>query len=218
MWIAVEIPAVMPSMAKSVGGDYAIYMEAAHRWLSGGAFYQSWQLAGPYTLEPPAVLYPPYAVPFFAAFSLLPWPAWYLPPLLISAWAVWRLRPGPWTRVMLLALLTEGFGWLLVVEGNPAIWVTAFLFLVAAGYGTGSWALLKPSLFPLALFGIWQRRWWRGLLVPIILGLLTMPMWPDYVTVLSNARGPQASLFYSQHDLTLVLLPLVAWFGLSRRP
>lgn len=220
VWIALEMTAWVPAIQKSIGGDYAIYMDAARRWLAGEGFYWPWQLAGPYELgphEPPPVLYPPYAIPFLAVFSVLPWPAWYVPPITVTAWAIVRLRPGPWTRVILLALASEGFGWLLVVEGNPAIWVTAFLSLAALGYGTGSWAILKPSLFPLAAFMMWRRGWWLGLAAVTVLVALTAPLWPDYLTALGNARGPQATLLYSQHDLTLVLLPLVAWAGRQLR-
>lgn len=196
-------------------GDYRLYMDAARRWLAGGSFYLAAQTSGPYSIDG-AILYPPYILPFLAPFTVLPRLAWELPPLLITAYAIARLRPVLWARVGMLALLSNPFGWLLVVQGNPAIWTTAFLALATVGLPTGALVLFKPSLFPLALFGIRDRRWLIGVVPIVVFGLATLPMVPDYVRVLVNARGDRVSLLYSLNDLALVALPLVAWAGRTR--
>ncbi len=213
IWIILELHEATSVLCAGVGVDYRLYMESARRWLEGGAFYPQWQLAGPYVLQEPAVLYPPLAVPFLAAFALLPWPFWYMPPIVIIGYAVWRLRPGPWTRVGLLALLGWPYVWTLTLFGNPSLWVSAFLALAALGYPTAAFALLKPSLFPFAAFGMWRRNWWLGLAVGVAMSMLTWPLWSQYMAVMLNARGAQASIWYSLKDVPLLAIPLVAWAG-----
>src|SRR5256885_7115315 len=60
--------------------DYQLYMDVTRRWLAGGDFYQSWQLAGPYHVADPygSVLYPPVAIWLFGAFTVLPGVLWWI--------------------------------------------------------------------------------------------------------------------------------------------
>lgn len=213
IWIILELHSAASVLRAGLGVDYRLYMESARRWLEGGSFYPAWQLAGPYVLQEPAVLYPPLSVPFLAAFAFLPWPFWYLPPIIIIGYAVWRLRPGPWTRIGLLTLLAWPYVWTLTLFGNPSLWASAFLALAALGYPTAAFVLLKPSLFPFAAFGVWHRTWWLGLAVVVAMSMLTLPLWSQYITVMLNARGSQASIWYSLKDIPLLAIPLVAWAG-----
>jgi hypothetical protein len=54
--------------SRYVGDDYRIYMDATNRWLAGGSYFLSRQLAGPYQLEMGDVMYPPVALWLFAPF------------------------------------------------------------------------------------------------------------------------------------------------------
>jgi hypothetical protein len=72
--------------------------------------------------------------------------------------------------------------------------------------------LVKPTLAPLALIGIRRRRWWFGLGAWLLVCLAFLPMWPEYVQVLQNARDP-AGLLYSFNDLPLMAIGILAWLG-----
>ena len=98
--------------------------------------------------------------------------------------------------------------------GNPSMWIAAF---AAAGTVAG-WpyvlVLLKPSLAPLALPGIRRRSWWIAGLALAAISLPFGSMWLDYVTAIRNA---DEGVLYSLRDVPIVLIPIVAWWGGSRR-
>ena len=81
-------------------------------------------------------------------------------------------------------------------------------------YWPSVFVLLKPSLFPFALFGANRRRWWLALAVFVAMCLPFGPMWADWVTTLVNSTG--GGLLYSTLEVPMLLVPLVAWFGRSR--
>jgi hypothetical protein len=60
-----EIIAELVLGSERVAIDYRTYIPAAQSWLDGDGFYRSWQLAGPYELVNPAVMYPPTALVLF---------------------------------------------------------------------------------------------------------------------------------------------------------
>ena len=41
---------------------------------------------------------------------------------------------------------------------------------------------------PFVVFGIDRRSWWRGLAVRIA-SLAMLPMWPNWITAITNIRG-----------------------------
>ena len=85
-------------------------------------------------------------------------------------------------------------------------WVSAFI-------------LFKPSVFPFALVGIRDRRWW---IVTAAFALSTAALWPmmeQWVTVVLNARGENSGLLYSLTPTALAgpLIPVIAWIGRGDR-
>jgi hypothetical protein len=194
----------------ALGIDYGIYMDATHRWLAGGGWYLPAQLSGPYTVAIPDVLYPPTLLWLLVPFSFLPPLAWYTVPVGLAAFALRRLRPGFWALVGIVGLLAWPYTWLEVMKGNPVIWVVALTLLgIAYGWG-GAFVLLKPSLFPFALLGIRDRRWWLAVGLLALLSVPLLPLMLEYPAVILNGG---ADPLYSVLDLPLLLIPLVAWLG-----
>jgi hypothetical protein len=75
----------------AIGIDYTTATDAARRWLDGSSPYLARQLAGPYQLlgansnDSGDMLYPPVALPLFAAFAALPALLWWAIPAAIGA-------------------------------------------------------------------------------------------------------------------------------------
>ena len=147
LWQAVSDPNL------NVGADYQLYMEATRRWAQGGPFYEPYQLAGPYTIRHGDVLYPPVALLLFLPFTLLPAALWWAIPIATTLAILLRLRPS----VVVWPVMAACVGWqpaqLLIINGNPVLWV-----MTAVGLGTiFRWpyvfALIKPTLFVFALVG-----------------------------------------------------------------
>jgi hypothetical protein len=201
------------------GADYQLYMAATRRWLAGGPFYEPSQVAGPYAVAYGAILYPPIALLLFAPFTLLPPWAWWVVPLGLAGYGLWRMRPAP----LVWPLLALASWWWTaaerIVSGNPDLWALAALSLGCAYDWPAVFVLLKPSLAPFALMGVWRRSWWIALAA---FGLLCLPfgaLWLDWMAVLRNAH---AGILYSLPDVPLLLVPIVAWASrpqhISRRP
>jgi hypothetical protein len=197
------------STSPLTGGDYEMYMEATRRWLAGGSFYLERQLAGPYQIVPGDVLYPPYALALFVPASLLPALLWWILPLSLIGFALYRLRPAALSWPILAALLWWPPTNIKVLTGNPVIWVVAAAFLGAVWAWPSVGVLLKPSLFPFAVVGIRQRSWWVALGGLLVIASLFLPMWPDYITVLRNGSNA-AGIAYSVAEVPTMLLPVVA--------
>lgn len=206
LWQAVSDPGL------NVGADYQLYMEATRRWAQGGPFYELYQLAGPYTIRHGDVLYPPVALVLFLPFTLLPAALWWAIPIATTLAVLVRLRPS----VVVWPVMAACIGWqpaqLLIINGNPILWVMA-----AVGLGTiFRWpyvlVLIKPTLFVFSLLGARDPGWWVALAVFLGLCALFLPMWLDWLVVIQNARGG-TGLFYSWQEATLPLLPVVAWLG-----
>jgi hypothetical protein len=210
--------ALQQPLDQPFGKDVTLYREAAARWLAGGSFYDPRQLAGPYEVAHGDILYPPVALWLFAPTAILPeLPAltlWWGIPGLITIWAVARARP----RAMVWPLIALCLVWpttpLKVWTGNPVIWSVAAMSVATVWRGGAPFALLKPSLFPFALFGIRQRAWWIGLAVLVVLSVPFGSMWLDWVTAVANSRG--GGLLYSALEAPMLAIPLVAWAGRRR--
>lgn len=202
-------------LEQPVGVDFQLYRDAATRWLAGGGFYQAYQLAGPYDISAGDILYPPVGLWLFVPFAALPSaiaaPLWWAVPIGITAWAVLRLRPRPLVWPLIALCLAWPTTPLKVWTGNPVIWAVAAVALGTIYRWPSVFALLKPSLFPFALFGANRRSWWVALAV---LGVLSLPfgaMWADWVTSVVDSRG--GGILYSTLEIPMLLLPLVAWIG-----
>jgi hypothetical protein len=207
------------TLSLAAGHDFGVYSDAARRWMSGGGFYERYQLAGPYPVVDREVLYPPILLPLLVPFVWLPAMLWWIIPLGILTAIVVSWRPGPWAVVSILLCLTiptvydSSWSQIIVVAGNPVIWVAAFVALATRWPFFGPFALLKPTpvLMPFALVRVRRRAWWVGLAVLCAISLAFLPMWFDYVAVLRNARG--VSLTYAVSNVPLLAIPVLAWVG-----
>lgn len=205
------------------GFDLETYLGATRRFLGGGGFYPDYQLAGPYTIGTREILYPPIALVLLIPFTVLPALLWWVIPLGITGWVIAWHHPSRWGVALMLALLVPpapldfhfSDALKLIVTGNPGMWAMAAIAAGTRWAWPGALVLFKPSLLPFAAIGIRTRAWWSTLGVMVGVSVVLLPLMGQYVTVLMNARGPRAGLFYSITDLPLMLIPVVAW--LTRR-
>ena len=206
-------------LEQPVGVDFTLYRDATARWLSGGSFYEPYQLAGPYSIRAGDVLYPPVALWLFVPFTLVPVTAlatllWAAIPVAIAGWAIWRLRPRPATWPIIAFCVVWPTTLLKLWTGNPVIWSVAALSLGVVHCWPSVFVLLKPSLFPFALFGADRRRWWLALAGFVALCLPFGAMWTDWLNSVTNSTG--GGLLYSVLEVPMLFLPLVAWAGRTR--
>ncbi|MHB8398421.1 MAG: hypothetical protein ACYDCI_05730 [Candidatus Limnocylindrales bacterium] len=220
--LAIEVGRLLPWLSVSLGHDYRIYIAAAASWASGGPFYHPYQLAGAYPIVNGEVLYPPTILPLLLPFIVLPAVLWWVLPLGLLAWSVAAWRPAPWAwaaMAWLLLLPSNALGYGqsldLIVNGNPGIWVAAFVVAgLRWGWG-GPLVLLKPTMVPFALAGVRSRSWWIALAALIGLSLLMLPLWRDYAVALLNVRGGRDP-WYTVDNVPLLLIPVVAWLARDR--
>lgn len=202
--------------------DYRLYMDATSHWLSTGTFYAPWQTSGTYNLldaqgdATGAILYPPFSLYLFAPFTVLPAFLWWLLPLGATAAVLWRLRPSPLAWPVMALCLWYPTSGLKILTGNPTIWVLAATALGTLYAWPSVGVLIKPSLFPFALIGIKNRRWWLALAV---LGVMSLPfglLWHQWIVALLNAKG--GGVLYSVQEIPLLCLPLAARIGRTSGP
>ena len=200
--------ALKPNFNGYGGIDYTLYMDATRRWLGGGPFYQPYQLSAPYPIQMGDVLYPPNGLLLFVPFTLLPALVWWVIPLGITAWAVWRMRPSPiaWPFIA-LCLFWPAFV-ARMVAGNPVMWVMAAVALGCLYKWPSIFVLLKPTLLPFALIGIRSRSWWIALAGWALVSLPFGLMWLDWIRAVTNSTG--GGLLYSMQDIPILLLPVIA--------
>jgi hypothetical protein len=191
------------------GIDYSLYMEATRRWLTGGPFFEPYQLAGPYTISHGDVLYAPNALLLFVPFTLLPAFLWWAIPIAVTVWAIARMQPSvlAWPFISLCLAWPPTLA--RTVAGNPVMWVVAALALGCLYRWPAIGVLLKPSLFPFAFIGARDRRWWIALGVAILASLPFGAMWLDWFRAVMNGQG--GGILYSFQDVPILLLPIVAW-------
>jgi len=212
-------------LEQPLGVDYDLYRDVTTRWLSGGSFYEPYQLAGPYDIRAGDVLYPPVALwllaPFALAGGVAPWSllaalAWWLIPLGAVATAVAALRPRPLVWPVIALCLANPTTLLKIWTGNPVIWSMAAMALAVVGSSrfAAPFVLLKPSLAPFALFGIRRRSWWLGAAVLLALSVPFGSLWADWVASVVNSRG--GGPLYSSLEAPMLCLPLAAWVGRRR--
>jgi len=219
LWVYEWIQIVLhwDNMSWFLAVDYQLYMDATRRWLEGGSFYLPHQLAGSYVLTLGDILYPPYSLLLFVPFTVLPAVLWWAIPVAITVAIVIRHRPAPLAWPILAACLWWPETNIKLLTGNPVLWAMAALAAGTVLAWPSVGVLLKLSLFPFALVGVWRRSWWIALAGLGALSLLFLPLWPDYVSVLTNSTNP-SGLAYSIKEVPLMLIPLFAWIGgVSRR-
>ena len=200
--------------SQRVAIDYRTYIPAAQSWLDGTGFYHAWQLAGPYQLVNPAVMYPPTALVLFVPAVFLPPLGWWLVPAALTVIGLWGARPPAWRWPFIaMCLLYPNTLWL-VLSGNPDIWGVALVALATRWPASSAWIVLKPTLAPLGVLGMRTRRWWLVVAALALVSAALAPMWRDYVVVLMNARGDRATLLWVVYEIPLLAIPLlIGWRG-----
>jgi hypothetical protein len=195
--------------AGDLGIDYGFYRSVGQRFLETGTWYLPHQLAGPYDVALMVDnLYPPSAIALFVPAAILPGVLWLAVAIAVTGYAIHRFRPGPLAIAGMLLLLCWPRAHAAFLFGNTDMWGMA---AVAAGLVWGWPAvllLLKPTFAPLALLGVRHRSWWLALAGMAVFGLLTFPLWLDYLAAMTNVR---ASGDYSLGSLPLLMVPVVAW-------
>jgi hypothetical protein len=207
--------AIPDPLEQAVGIDFGLYRDVAARWLAGGPFYEPHQLAGPYLVAHGDILYPPVGLWLFVPFTVLPAFLWWAIPAALTVWAIARVRPRPAAWPLMALCLAWPTTPLKIWTGNPVIWAMAAMSVAIVYRWAAPFALLKPSLFPFAPFGIRERAWWIGLGVFLALCLPFGGLWVDWVASVVNSRG--SGPLYSVLEAPMLLLPLVAWAGRTRQ-
>jgi hypothetical protein len=221
IWILMIAAMLTTGWAGQVAGvDYRAITGAASRWVTTGNFYQPWQLAGPYAIQyghSIDVLYPPVVLWLVVPFLFLPAFLWWAIPAAATAWGLLRLRPGPWTRMVLFVLALWPWSIGVWLWGNPSMWVLAAESLGLAYGWPAVLVLVKPTLAPFALIGVRNRSWWIALGVFILLCLPFGALWADWIraAVVNPTNG---GLGYSVPNLPYMVMPLVAWAARMKHP
>jgi hypothetical protein len=205
--------------AGMLGDDFDLYIDATRRWLGGGSFYHAWQLAGPYDVAWGQILYPPHALALFVPFVVLGGPLFVLVPALVTLAMIWWHRPRPWAwGAIFLVLIAFPLTLLPWVSGTPTIWMIAIVALSTRWAWMSALIWLKPSIFPFALVGMRDPRWWALSGAVAISAWLMWPLTLDWITVVWNARGQNSGIFYSLSLGAVAgpLIPIIAAMGSGR--
>ncbi len=213
-------------LEQRLGVDFAVYRDVTARWLAGGPYFEPYQVAGPYEIRAGDVLYPPVALWLFAPFAAVGASgpaaaiaaiAFWLIPLGITAGAVLALRPRPIVWPLIALCLANPTTLLKIWTGNPVMWSMAAMALAVVGSSrfAAPFVLVKPSLAPFALFGTRRRSWWLGVATVLALSVPFGSLWADWLASVLNSRG--GGLLYSALEIPMLLLPLAAWLGRTRR-
>lgn len=203
-----------PNLGGHLDVDRSLYMSATARWLAGGPFYLPYQLAGPYPVLAGDILYPPVVLWLFVPLRVLPAVLWWAIPFGLTAWVVWRLRPSHVVWPLLALCVAWPTTVVKVGTGNPVIWAMAAMALGVVTAGPAVFALIKPSLFPFALWGANRRQWWAALVAFVAISLPFGTLWTDWLAAIGNSRG--GGLLYSILEAPMIALPVIAWLGRRR--
>ncbi len=217
--IVIDLALLAPSLAVVQalvqGGDLILLQSVTLQWQSGGDFYPAYQLVGPYQDNGLMILYPPTALVLFLPFTVLPAVLWWLGPLAIIAGTIRYWRPRP-TALVAIVICAASYPMIVVVnQGNPTMWIEAFVALGTRWPAFAALVFLKPSMFPFALLGIRHRNWWVVTALLAALSLVMLPMTIDWLTSMLNMRGGRSGLLYSLPDAVVLAIPLIAWVGRS---
>ena len=134
-------------------------------------------------------------------------------PAAAVGWCLFQLRPSRlawlWVRVCLAWPTTP----LKILTGNPVIWAMAAMALGVLYAWPSVLVLIKPSLFPFALFGIREKRWWLALIAFAIACVPFGSLWIDWIHSILNSQG--GGIGYSILEAPMLALPIAAWLGSS---
>ena len=212
LFVATWAQFVLTSGTANFGVDYTLYHDAGARWLNGDGFYLPHQLAGPYQVTHGDVLYPPPFLLLLVPFQALPAVLWWVIPIGVVVWIVVTWRPGGIAWLLIAACIFYPVTGVKLIHGNPGIWIAAAIALGTRYAWPSVLVLIKPTVFPFALIGIWSRRWWLALAGMAGVSLLFLPMWRDYIVVLMNAEA-SSTLLYSLNEVPMLAIPVIAWIG-----
>jgi hypothetical protein len=193
------------------GVDYSLYIDTAARWLHGGPYFQPHQLQGPYEISAGDVLYPPIGLLLFVPFTVLPAILWWALPGAAIVWSLNRLRPARSAWLWIAACVAWPTTPLKIITGNPVIWAVGAMALGVVYAWPSVLVLIKPSLFPFALFGAWNRRWWAALVCLVVIALPFGSLWLDWVRSVLNSQG--GGVAYSILEVPMLAIPVIAWCG-----
>ena len=199
------------------GADLRGYVEASRSWLAGDGFYLPRQLHGPYPIELGDVLYPPTMLYLFIPFLVLPYQLWWVLAVGLLGFVVWSWRPALWAVALILVCLAFPDQPVLYFRGAPVIVFAALVAAALRWKWPGALILLKPSILPFALIGIRTRGWWITAGILLVLTVPLIPLIPDWLRAVVDARGP-AGWLYSVKDLPLLMVPVIAYLGRTRNP
>jgi hypothetical protein len=208
-----DLVVLLPNLDPAkIAVDYNLYLDATRRWLEGGSYYLPDQLAGPYDVLPGVILYPPVFVLVMLPFLFLPWWVYWALPIGAVVFTVNRHRPRPvvWPAIALCLWFPNTT--VILVAGNPMMLMVGALALGTIWAWPSVFVLLKPTLGPFALFGIWRRSWWVALGVLVLVSIPFAVAWLDYAAVLRNARQ-SLGLLYNLGQVPTMMLPLLVWVG-----
>ena len=210
--VLVELPILIAVIGPQLGDDFRFYREIGERWINGDPVYLPHQLAGPYevTLQIDN-LYPPFALLLFTPFVWLPSVLWWAIPLGIAGYLLLSWRPAWWALPLVALLLAWPKTVSTVLWGNIDMWLVAFLAAGLQFRWPAAFLAIKPSL---AVFGIVGVRDWRFWAVAAGLLLVSLPLLGDYITAMRNLSIP---LDYSLGSIPILLIPVIAWWGRTRR-
>src|SRR3954454_7890563 len=199
------------------GADLRGYVEASRSWLAGDGFSLPRQLHGPYPIELGDVLYPPTTLYLFIPFLVLPYQLWWVLAVGLLGFVVWSWRPALWAVASILVCLALPNQPVLYFRGAPVIMFAALVAAALRWKWPGALILLKPSILPFALIGIRTRGWWITAAILLAVTLPLIPLIPDWLRAVVDARGPEGWL-YSVKDLPLLMVPVIAYLGRTRDP
>lgn len=224
LFAALELEAVVRGQASrgQIGGDLAVHLAVARRWVETGVLYSPTQLAGPYAYvnawRPDGVvnLYPPPTVLLFVPFLLMPAILWWLIPLGIVAAGLIYWRPSWWSWPILAAALVPLPFSASLSTGNTTMWVVAALMLATRWPSAAILLALKPAVLPFAIPFVRYRSWWLAALVFGLVSLLFLPSWPLWWLAVQNLEGTPL-LLYAWPGIPLFLFPFVVKHATSIR-
>jgi hypothetical protein len=214
--IAIAIASFGHPLSGTFGWDFETYRDAAARWLAGGGFYDARELAGPWTfVTSREIVYPPTSLALFVPFVVLPAVLWWALPAIAIGWSVWYHRPGTLAWLLIVVALLDRMSLQQWWVGNPVIWCAAALAVATVRPWLSPLILVKPTWAPLALLGARDRRWWVLVVAWCASAVATLPLWPQYLTVLADFRG--VAIYWLPGNAPVIALPLLAWLGSTRR-
>ena len=202
-----------------LGLDWLGYRAGFERFLATGTPYAPFELVGPFTPMHLDFIHPPNFLVLVAPFVVLPHPldfiAWDAVPIAIFCFLLRGLPWWAWPAVAILS--TTNSLQYPILNGNSSLFLVAVFGLgLRLGWPMGLLAM-KPTLAPLALLGLVGRRPFRlvgpavaiGAALAIVPLMLTLPLFPTYLTVLRNMQG--IPLTYSIGNYSLIALVLLPW-------